>query len=69
MVWARERMDEYRMARRVMTAEVEGGYEVDRGLDGWCEAGLGQQRNEGGGCASIRERSKRAESPGAQVTE
>ena len=26
-----ERMDEYRMARRVLMAEVEGGYEGDRG--------------------------------------
>ena len=25
-------------------------------LDGWCEGGLGQQRNDGGGCASMRER-------------
>ena len=25
-----ERMDEYRMARRVLMAEVEGRYEVDR---------------------------------------
>ena len=30
-----ERMDEYRMARRVLTAEVEEGYEVDRGYSGW----------------------------------
>ena len=26
-----ERMDEYRMARTVLMAEVEGGYEGDRG--------------------------------------
>ena len=25
-------------------------------LDGWCEGGLGQQRNNGGGCMSMRER-------------
>ena len=30
-----ERMDEYRMARRVSMEEVEGGYEVDRGQAGW----------------------------------
>ena len=31
-----ERMDEYRMARRVFLAEVSGdGYEGDRGLAGW----------------------------------
>ena len=25
--------------------------ETEVGLDGWCEGGLGQQRNDGGGCA------------------
>ena len=34
-------------------------------LFGWCEGGLGQQRNDGGGCSSMRERSERVESPGA----
>ena len=29
--WHVERMDEYRNTRRVLMAEVEGGYEVDRG--------------------------------------
>ena len=29
--WHVERMDEYRMARRVLMAEVGGGYKVDRG--------------------------------------
>ena len=38
-------------------------------LDGWCEGGLRQQRNDGGGCATLRERSKRVESPGTYVTE
>ena len=38
-------------------------------LDEWCEGGLGQQRNEGGGSASMRERSERVESPGTYVTE
>ena len=28
-----------------------------------CEGGLGQQRNNGGGCTSMRERSERLESP------
>ena len=37
-------------------------------LDGWCEDGLGQQSNDGGGCASMRERSERVESPGTYVT-
>ena len=49
---------------------MEGGYEgTEVRLDGWCEGGLGQQRNDGGGCASMRERMKRVESPGADVTE
>ena len=30
-----ERMDESRLARRMMMAEVEGGYGVDRGSVGW----------------------------------
>ena len=36
--------------------EVEVGYEVDRGKDGRCEGGLGQQRNDGGGCMTMSER-------------
>ena len=28
-----------------------GTKETEVGLDGWCEGGLGQQRNDGGGCA------------------
>ena len=38
-------------------------------LDGWCEGGLRQQRNDGGGCVTMRERSERVESPGTYVTE
>ena len=38
-------------------------------LDGWCEGGLGQQRNDGGGCATMRERPESVESPGTYVTE
>ena len=61
------RMDEYRMARKVLMAVVSGGgYEGDRGLDGWCEGGLWQQGNDDGDCASMRER---VESPGTYVTE
>ena len=56
-----ERIADYRMARRVLMAEVSGGpvvwYEVDQGwLDGWCEGGLGQQRNDGGGWATMKDR-------------
>ena len=46
-----ERMDDYRMARRVLMAEVSGGRvrETKVWLDGWCEGGLRQQRNDCGG--------------------
>ena len=40
-----------------------GTMETEVGLDGWCEGGLGQHRNDGGGFASMRERSERVESP------
>ena len=45
-----------------------GTRETEVRLDGWCEGGLRQQRN-GGGCATMRERSERVESPGTHVTE
>ena len=64
-----ERMDEYRMARRVLIAKVSGGRVRGRpmlGLNGWCEGGLRQQRNDDLGCATMR---KRSESPGTYVTE
>ena len=50
-----ERMDEYRMARRVLMAEVSGGgtRETEARLDEWCEGGLRQQRNDGEGCATM----------------
>ena len=35
--------------------------ETEGRLDEWCEGGLGQQRNDGGGNASMRERSERVE--------
>ena len=39
-------------------------------LDGWCEGGLRQQRNGGGGCTTmIRKSPERVESPGTYVTE
>ena len=46
-----------------------GTRETEVRLDGWCEGGLRQQRNDGGGCATMRERSERVESPGTYVTE
>ena len=61
-----ERMDEYHMARRVWRA---GTRETEVRLDGWCEFGLEQQTNDGGGRASMRERSERVKIPGRYVTE
>ena len=46
-----------------------GTRETEVRLEGCCEGGLGQQRNDGGGCATMRERYERVESPGASVTE
>ena len=43
--------------------------ETEVGLDGFCEGSLGQQRNDGGGCPSVRERSETVEIPGSYVTE
>ena len=62
-----ERMDDYRMARRVLIAEVSGGRVRGRPrlgwMDGWCEGGVRQQRNDGGGCATMRERPGKREEP------
>ena len=46
-----------------------GTREIEVRLDGWCEGGLRQQRNNGGGCTTMRERSERVESPGTYVTD
>ena len=40
--------------------------ETEVRLDGWCEGGLGQQRNDGGGCETM---SERVANPGTYVTE
>ena len=61
-----EIMDEYRMTRGVWKADTR---ETEVRLDRWCEGSLGQQRNDGGGCASMSEISERVESPGTYVTE
>ena len=46
------------------------GYEGDRvRLARLCEGGLRQQRNDGGGCATMRKRPERVESPGTYVIE
>ena len=46
-----------------------GTREIEVRLDGWSDGGLRQQRNDGGGCATMRERSERVDSPGTYVTE
>ena len=38
-----------------------GTKETEVRLDEWCEGDLTQQRNEGGGCSTISERSERAQ--------
>ena len=43
--------------------------EIEVWLDGWCEGGLVQQRNGGGGCATMRDRLESVESPGTYITE
>ena len=66
-----ERMDEHRIARRVMMAEVSGGRVRWRPRSGWMDGVrcLGHQRTDGGGFASMRKRSEREESPSTYVTE
>ena len=46
-----------------------GPRETEVRLVGWYEGGLGQQRNDGGGYASMRERSVRVENLGTHLTE
>ena len=57
-----EIMDEYRMA---MQKSVDGRSQWGTGtretevrLDGWCEGGFRRQRNDSGGCATMREKSE-----------
>ena len=70
MVLACERMIEYRMARRVAGGSKwrAGMRETQVRMERWCEGDLRQQNDDGGGCALMRERSERVESPGTYVT-
>ena len=64
-------MDEYRMARRVLMAEVGMGRVQGRPRLGWMggvKVALGN-RGMTGGCATMRERQESVESPGTYVTE
>ena len=66
-----ERMDEYQGQKGVdgRSQWRTGMRETVVRLDGWCEGGLRQQANDGGGCATMNERLERMESPGTYVTE
>ena len=46
---------------------VSGTRKTEVRLDGWCEAGLGQQRNDGEGLGTMSLRSERVDSPGTYV--
>ena len=48
---------------------LTGTKETEVRLDGWCDDGLRQQRNDDGGCATMREKPERVESPGIYVIE
>ena len=67
-----EKSGEYSMARMVLLEKVSGGRvrgRLEVRLDGWCEGGLKQHRNNSGGCARMRGRSERVESSATYVTE
>ena len=58
MVWACERMDEYRMAIRVLMAEVSAGWVGGRPRLGWMDGvkvAFAKQRNDVGGCSTMSE--------------
>ena len=64
-----ERMDEYRMARRMLMAYVSVGRVRSRQRVGWMDVKMAfvQQRDDCGGCATIQGRKEGVESPGAHV--
>ena len=70
--WHVSRMDEYRLARKVLMAEVSGGRVLGRprlgSMDDVKVALIGQQWNNGGSCTTIRERWKRVENPNTYVS-
>ena len=62
-------MDEYRMARRVLMAEVSGGRVQGRPRFGWIHEVKVAMGNRGmpAEAATLRERSERVESPGSYM--
>ena len=72
MVWACGKNERVPYGQKGVDGRNEwrtGTRETEVRLDGWCEGGLREQRNDGGGCATVRDRSERVESPGTYVTE
>ena len=61
-----ERMDDYRMVRRVLKAEASVGRVRGRPRLGWMD---GVKVALGGGCGTMRARPERVESPGTYVIE
>ena len=65
-----ERLDEYRMARRVLMAEVSGGRVRGRPRLGWMDGvKVALVGNRGMTVEAARQRPERVESPGTYVTE
>ena len=67
-----KRMDGYLMTKKGVdrvSKRRAGTRETVVRLDGWCEGGPGQQRNDGETYALMRERSESVESPSTYVTE
>ena len=46
-----------------------GTRETEVRLNGWCEGGFREQRNDSGGWSTMRKRPERVESPGTYVIE
>ena len=63
------RINEYRMARRVLMAEVSGGRVRGRPRLGWMDHVKVALGNDGRGLVPMRERSERVESPDTYLTE
>ena len=62
------------MGRRVLNVGGRSQWgtcmrETEIRLDGWCEGGRRQHRNDCGGCVTMRERPESMESHGTYVTE
>ena len=72
MVWACRKNGRVPYGQKGVDGESKwrtGTRETEVRLDGRCEGGLGQRGNDCGGCATMRERYERVESPLAYVTD